>query len=371
MAPSHAKPLPVGERTGPRLLRNGFVRMLVQFRPLDNRRPLIEQPGQRAQEPCLALSPLAEQDNVMAGEQGALKLGQDGSAKTVHPRPWIAASSKRGKQVVADLVAQILTDVAGCTQFSYGEDFGAVAHTYTVALEPALNIGPDDFQALRWKLMTEATPPAPSARPTTLLFLVRHGETPTTGTVLPGRAPGLRLSVQGRVQAERVAERLTGLPVDAIYSSPLERALETAEPTAACTGMAVNLHTGLIECDFGEWTGAALAELSDLPQWQSVQHAPSSFRFPGGESFQQMQARIVGALEELCTAHAGGVVVCFSHADPIKAAIAHAVGTHLDLFQRVVVNPGSVSVISYTDGQPPAVLTVNSTLEPLSVLRTP
>ena len=206
---------------------------------------------------------------------------------------------------------------------------------------------------------------------TTLLLLVRHGQTPTTGAVLPGRAPGLHLSDRGRVEAERVAERLAGLPVDAIYSSPLERARETAEPAAASTGLEVHLNAGLIECDFGEWTGAALAELSGLPQWQSVQHTPSSFRFPGGEGFQQMQARMVGALEAMRSAHAGGVVVCFSHADPIKAALAHALGTHLDLFQRIVVSPGSISVISYADGQPPAVLTVNATMEPLSGLRAP
>ena len=200
---------------------------------------------------------------------------------------------------------------------------------------------------------------------------MRHGETPTTGTVLPGRAPGLHLSDRGRVQAERVAERLAGLPVDAIYSSPLERTRETAEPTAACTGLEVNEDAGLIECDFGEWTGAALAELAGLPQWQTVQHSPSAFRFPNGESFTQMQARMVGTLEVLCTAHAGGVVVCFSHADPIKAAVAHALGTHLDLFQRIVISPGSVSAISYAEGQAPAVLMVNSTLEPLSGLRAP
>ncbi|MCU1574695.1 MAG: phosphoglycerate mutase [Micrococcaceae bacterium] len=216
--------------------------------------------------------------------------------------------------------------------------------------------------------MTKATPLAASPQGT-LLLLVRHGQTPTTGLVLPGRAPGLHLSDAGRLQAERVAERLSGLPVDVISSSPLERARETAEPTAIRTGLEVNLNPGLLECDFGEWTGAALADLYPLPQWQSVQHSPASFRFPGGESFQQMQSRIVEALEELCTAHAGGVVVCFSHADPIKAAVAHALGTHLDLFQRIVINPGSVSAISYVPGQSPAVLTVNSTLESLDGLR--
>jgi probable phosphomutase (TIGR03848 family) len=221
--------------------------------------------------------------------------------------------------------------------------------------------------------MIAATPPeqsAPAPAPqSTLLLLVRHGETPTTGTVLPGRAPGLHLSDRGRNQAERVAERLAGLPVDGLYSSPMERACETAAPTAALRGLEVREHTGLIECDFGDWTGVALAELVGLPQWQTVQHNPSAFRFPNGESFVQMQARMVETLETLCAAHPGGVVVCFSHADPIKAALAHALGTHLDLFQRIVISPGSVSAISFVEGMTPAVLMVNTTADPLSGLR--
>src|SRR6476620_4481859 len=199
--------------------------------------------------------------------------------------------------------------------------------------------------------MTSATsgPPTEPPRLGTLLLLVRHGQTPTTGMVLPGRAPGLHLSERGRAQAERVSERLSGLPVDALYSSPLERACETAEPTAARTGLAVKHDDGLLECDFGEWTGAAIADLAALPEWQTVQHSPSQFRFPNGESFTEMQARIIGAIEPLCAAHAGGVVVCFSHADPIKAAVAHALGTQLDLFQRIVISPGSVSAILFVD----------------------
>jgi probable phosphoglycerate mutase len=205
----------------------------------------------------------------------------------------------------------------------------------------------------------------------TLILLVRHGQTPTTGTVLPGRAPGLHLSERGRAQADAVAERLSGLPVHAIYSSPLERARETAEPSAARAGLTVSEDAGLLECDFGDWTGAALAGLTGLPEWQTVQHNPSAFRFPNGEGFSGMQARIVGTLDALRAAHPGAVVVCFSHADPIKAAVAHALGTHLDLFQRIMISPASVSAISYTDGQAPAVLTVNSTSEPLSGLRAP
>jgi len=205
----------------------------------------------------------------------------------------------------------------------------------------------------------------------TLILLVRHGQTPTTGTVLPGRAPGLHLSERGRAQADAVAERLSGLPVHAIYSSPLERARETAEPSAARAGLTISEDAGLLECDFGDWTGAALAGLTGLPEWQTVQHNPSAFRFPNGEGFSGMQARIVGTLDALRAAHPGAVVVCFSHADPIKAAVAHALGTHLDLFQRIMISPASVSAISYTDGQAPAVLTVNSTSEPLSGLRAP
>ena len=221
--------------------------------------------------------------------------------------------------------------------------------------------------------MTAATPGPSSEHPPqgTLLLLVRHGLTPTTGRVLPGRAPDLHLSKAGRAQAERVAERLGDLPVDAVYSSPLERACETAEPTAARAGLEVKHDDGLLECDFGDWTGAALADVAALPEWHTVQHSPSAFRFPNGESFTEMQERIVAAVATLCAAHAGGVVVCFSHADPIKAAVAHALGTPLDLFQRIVISPGSVSAISFVDGQAPAVLMVNSTSEPLSGLRGP
>ncbi|MFI7481160.1 MSMEG_4193 family putative phosphomutase [Kocuria sp. M1R5S2] len=213
---------------------------------------------------------------------------------------------------------------------------------------------------------------APRRRPrSTLVLLVRHGETPTTGKVLPGRAPGLHLSERGRVQARQVAERLAGVRVDALLTSPLERTRETAAPTEAATGREAVVEPGLLECDFGEWTGQEISRLARLRAWRTVQQAPSAFRFPSGESFPEMQARIVGAVDRARTAHEGGVVVCFSHADPIKAVLAHALGTHLDLFQRIVVGPGSVSAISWAPGAAPAVLTVNSTDGPLSALRAP
>jgi probable phosphoglycerate mutase len=214
--------------------------------------------------------------------------------------------------------------------------------------------------------MSAATEPAPAG---TLLLLVRHGQTPTTGTVLPGRAPGLHLSGLGHVQAERLADRLGGLTLDAVHSSPLERARETAAPTAARWGLEVLEDVGLTECDFGAWTGAALSDLARLPEWHAVQHTPSAFRFPGGEGFAEMQARMVGTLERLCRSHPGGAVVCVSHADPIKAAVAHYLATPLDLFQRITISPGSVSAVSLAEGRAPAVLMVNSTLEPLGGLR--
>jgi probable phosphoglycerate mutase len=211
-----------------------------------------------------------------------------------------------------------------------------------------------------------------AAKPT-LVLLVRHGLTPTTGKTLPGRAKGLHLADAGRQQAEAVAERIAALTtdgrrVDAVYASPLERTRETAAPIGRAVAQRVHVERGLLECDFGDWTGAELKQLMKLPEWGTVQRAPSTFRFPGGESFTEMQSRIVGAIDKVRAAHPGGVVICVSHADPIKAAVAHAMGTHLDLFQRIVISPCSVSAIAYTAGGP-AVLTVNSTGTSLADLR--
>ncbi len=186
--------------------------------------------------------------------------------------------------------------------------------------------------------------------------------------MLPGRAPGLHLAEAGQGQAEAVAARLAALKrVDAIYTSPLERTRETARPIGQARELKVQVERGLLECDFGEWTGRALKDLAKEPSWTTVQRYPSGFRFPGGESFVEMQSRMVGAINRLVDRHRGGVVVVVSHADPIKAAVADALGTHLDLFQRIVVSPCSVTAISYGSGGP-AVLTVNAVNGPLSAL---
>ena len=196
--------------------------------------------------------------------------------------------------------------------------------------------------------------------PPTLLLLVRHGQTPTTGDRLPGRARGLHLSDEGRAQAQAVGERIAALPkVDAVYASPLERTRETAGFIAKRRDLRVTIDRGLLECDFGDWTGGELKTLRKAPEWRAVQRYPSGFRFPNGESFVEMQTRVVSTLERLRRSHPGGTVVAVSHADPIKAATAAAVGTHLDLFQRIVISPCSVTAIAYGDSGP-VVLTVNA-----------
>jgi probable phosphoglycerate mutase len=204
--------------------------------------------------------------------------------------------------------------------------------------------------------------PRTAARPRpTVVLLVRHGHTPTTGKLLPGRAPGLHLSETGQAQAKAVGERLAAVPkIAAIYASPLERTRETAAPLAAALGMKVKTDKGLLEVDIGEWTGMDFKTVRKAPEWKIVHQYPSGFRFPGGESFVEMQTRMVSTLERLRAAHPGETIVAVSHADTIKAAVAHALGTHLDLFQRIVISPCSVSAVAYGDGGP-MVLSVNTT----------
>ncbi len=215
---------------------------------------------------------------------------------------------------------------------------------------------------------TKKKPKTKTAPAATTILLVRHGQTPTTGQVLPGRAKGLHLADTGKQQADIAATRIAELDIDAVYSSPLERAKETAAPISKACGLKTQIERGLFECDFGDWTGRKLKDLMKLPEWQTVQRAPSTFRFPNGESFTEMQTRMVTALDKLRTKHPGRTIVCVSHADTIKAAVAHAMGTHLDLFQRIVISPASVSAITWHAGGP-IVLTVNSTGRPLTELR--
>jgi probable phosphoglycerate mutase len=204
--------------------------------------------------------------------------------------------------------------------------------------------------------------------PPTVVLLVRHGQTPSTGTTLPGRAKGLHLADKGRDQAEGAAARIATLSkVAAVYTSPLERTRETAAPIGRAVSVRPKVVRGLLECDFGSWTGKNLKDLRKLPEWKAVQRYPSGFRFPDGESFTEMQARMTSTLRELVSRHPGDTIVAVSHADPIKAAVADALGTHLDLFQRIVIAPCSITAIWY-GAEGPAVLATNSTGDDLRTL---
>jgi len=203
----------------------------------------------------------------------------------------------------------------------------------------------------------------------TLVIFVRHGKTPTTGAELPGRTPGLHLAELGQQQAQTAADRIEALGrrVTAVYASPLERTRETAAPIAKGLGLKVRRNKGLLELNVGDWTGRKLKDLYKLPEWKTVQKFPSGFTFPGGESFSAMQTRINDTVGQLVSKHPGEAIVCVSHADPIRALIASAMGTHLDLFQRIVVAPCSISAVLYGQ-EGPTVLTVNSIGGPLSEL---
>ncbi|MGH8776627.1 MAG: histidine phosphatase family protein [Jiangellaceae bacterium] len=207
------------------------------------------------------------------------------------------------------------------------------------------------------------------------VLLVRHGRTEANSSgLLAGRTPGLRLDEAGRDQATALAARLSGVPLAAIVSSPLERCVETAALLAAGRGtLRVETDERLIECDYGAWTGRTLRALSQDRLWKVVQTHPSAVTFPGGESMRQAQARAVEAVRyhDARIASAGrpdAVWVAVSHGDVIRAVVADAAGLHLDLFQRLVVDPGSVTVLRYTDLRP-FVVRLNDTGSDLSGLR--
>ena len=193
-----------------------------------------------------------------------------------------------------------------------------------------------------------------------IIILVRHGPTPTTGKILPGRAKGLHLSELGKEQASKVATNISMLDnVTAVYASPMERTLETAKPIASAFGLKVQRNRGLIEADFGKWTGRKLSDLRKLRDWEIVQKNPSLFRFPDGESFIEIQSRMVETITRISDKHRGEIVIAVSHADTIKAFLTAMLGTPLDLFQRLHISPCSVSPVILGNGSP-FVLAVNA-----------
>ena len=194
---------------------------------------------------------------------------------------------------------------------------------------------------------TEEAAEAAKPKPPTRLVLVRHAVTAETGPKLSGRSPGIDLSDKGVGQAEATATRLAALPVSAVYASPIERTRQTAEHIAKCHGLDVQPLPGVLEADYGDWTGGVIVDLAKTEEWRVVQVAPSRARFPNGESIREMQARTIAALDDVVIRHPHETVVVVSHADPIKSAIAHYTGVHLDLFQRVHVSPASVTVFDF------------------------
>ncbi|MQA01353.1 MAG: MSMEG_4193 family putative phosphomutase [Streptosporangiales bacterium] len=189
----------------------------------------------------------------------------------------------------------------------------------------------------------------------TTVLLVRHGRTDAnTAGVLAGWTPGVRLDETGRAQATQLAERLAPVPLSAIISSPLERCKQTAGMLRdGRRGLRVRTDRRLGEVRYGEWEGRELRELGKEPLWKTVQAHPSAVRFPGGESLRELQARAVTAIRDW-NAELGTdatYLVC-SHADVLKAIVADALGLHLDLFQRIQIDPCSLTVIRYTDMRP-------------------
>ena len=212
----------------------------------------------------------------------------------------------------------------------------------------------------------------------TTVLLVRHGRTAAnTSGILAGRTSGVELDDIGVKQAAAAGTRMGSLPLRAIVTSPLRRCRQTAQALQAArtNSCPISVDQALVECGYGDWTGRSLRELSKEKLWQSVQHQPSAVRFPGGESMTEMSSRAVGAIRgwdrRLATEHGDDAIwAAVSHGDVIKAILADALGMHLDSFQRLLVDPGSVSVVRYTPIRP-YVVTVNSTTGDLSDLYHP
>lgn len=180
-----------------------------------------------------------------------------------------------------------------------------------------------------------------------LLLLIRHGENDYVKTgKMAGYTPGVHLNERGKQQAAELGETLKDVPLAAIYSSPLERAIETAEPIAQGREPKIQIRQGLIESNVGEWQGQEMKHLRKLPEWKIVQNQPSRFRFPSGESFQEMQTRLITEVESIVKGHQPeDIVALVFHSDPIKLVIAYYLGMPLDNFQRISIDTASVTML--------------------------
>ena len=193
-------------------------------------------------------------------------------------------------------------------------------------------------------------------------FLIRHASCSGLGQTLWGRTPGVCLNETGKLQAQRLAERFRGMTLQAIYSSPLERALETAETIARSMNLEVTKNPAFDEINFGEWTGKSFDTLSGDESWRRFNRDRSTTRIPGGESFLEVQTRVVNGLERLSSQHTNARVAIVSHADVIKAAVGYFAATPIDLLQRIEISPCSVSVVAM-DKDSVRLLTINNRCE--------
>jgi probable phosphomutase (TIGR03848 family) len=193
----------------------------------------------------------------------------------------------------------------------------------------------------------------------TIFYLVRHGVTSHTGHRLSGRMPDIHLSDAGRSEAEVAASSLAKVRLKSIYSSPMDRCIETARIIADKHGLPARTRRDLAEVEYGSWTNRSLKAVARTKLWSSVQKWPAGTRFPEGESFVEIQSRGVAVLEDLRIRHPKDRICVVSHGDVIRLVMAHYMGIHLDLFQRILVTPSSISVLSVTDSGP-LVLTLNA-----------
>ncbi|MBI3244191.1 MAG: MSMEG_4193 family putative phosphomutase [Chloroflexi bacterium] len=192
------------------------------------------------------------------------------------------------------------------------------------------------------------------------ILLIRHGENEYTRKgKLAGWTPGVHLNETGRAQAEALAERLAKAPIKAIYSSPLERALETARPLAKSLKLSIQKYEGIGEVRYGDWTGKSLKMLARTKLWKVVQRLPSAMAFPNGETLREVQGRAMAALEGIARKHPKDLVALFSHGDVIKLAVAYYLGMPLDTFQRIMISTGSITAIRVPPGGAPMILRVN------------
>ncbi|MEN4011555.1 MAG: histidine phosphatase family protein [Chloroflexota bacterium] len=204
----------------------------------------------------------------------------------------------------------------------------------------------------------------------TLLLLIRHGENDVMHRRLAGRLPGVHLNRNGIQQAQNLAQSLAHAPLEAVYSSPLERAVQTAQPLAEARGLAVQVRPALSEVDYGDWQGRTYKQLRRIRMWKTVLEQPLVVRFPNGETFSEVQQRVIAELDSLARQHTRqaseeqphppeALIAAVAHADVIRLALAHYLNMDLNDFHRLTIFPASLSVVRVGEGQRPLVVHIN------------